>query len=479
MKKFSVRLFRLFVYTICIYSNFCRIARADVCGENYIDVVGDASNCVDSKFSITTTELTEDTEFKFYMSASGTFYVDWGDGTVDTIVRTDTVRTLYSHTYLTSGMKTIRFGGLATGYNDGYHVAAVNFSSSGGFIAEINGSLGSIFSTLGSGLDKQPQFSNTFGGAKNLATIPENLFAGVTGARESMFYSTFYNSGITSIPENLFSGIYGGARALFDGTFQRCESLRDIPERLFSNITIGYANMFYATFSFCRALRGIPQNLFGHIIKTTYEADVFYAVFANCTNLSGFIPPSLFAGLNNTGQYIRDIMEDIFTGTNLVTTCPAGTVQFVTGYEDYWNGKVSCVDENLVCGAGEYFVAHDYKCSKCPLNSYCPGGVYQYSETVSAGAISCPNNLYSPAGMSSSNQCGRILHVGENVVYLHSVKKTSPALHIDMDNDGIADFFGNMTTLDVPMNSATERKLKINYNGQTYSVYDDTIDIGE
>ena len=61
------------------------------------------------------------------------------------------------------------------------------------------------------------------------------------------------------------------------------------------------------------------------------------------------------------------------------------------------------------------------------------------------------------------------------MVYLRSVKKTTPSLNIDIDNDGVADFFGNMTTSDVVMNANTDKKLKVQYGGQTSSVYDDTV----
>ena len=151
----------------------------------------------------------------------------------------------------------------------------------------------------------------------------------------------------------------------------------------------------------------------------------------------------------------------------------------MTGYESYWNGHVSCVDENLVCAAGEYLPAHWYKCEPCPENNYCVGGTYPYSETISSGATQCPSGLYSPAGMWESTQCGRILQIGDEVVYLHTTKKTSPALHIDIDHDGVADFFGNMTTRDVPMTRGTTKKLKLSFGGQIYSVYDDSVDIGE
>ena len=127
----------------------------------------------------------------------------------------------------------------------------------------------------------------------------------------------------------------------------------------------------------------------------------------------------------------------------------------------------------MSCDAGEYFAAHDYKCSICPENNYCSGGTYPYSETITSGATQCPNNLYSPIGSSSIDQCGRILHIGEDMLYLRSVKQTTPSLNVKIGNDI---FYGNMTINDVPMNTNTERKLKLRFNDITYSVYDDTVE---
>lgn len=53
------------------------------------------------KFSLTTTDDTS--SFEFTISAAGEFYVDWGDGTVETITKADTTNTKYSHNYDTAG----------------------------------------------------------------------------------------------------------------------------------------------------------------------------------------------------------------------------------------------------------------------------------------------------------------------------------------------------------------------------------------
>jgi len=510
---------KLFVYTGCIYIGFCGAVLA--CGVNEIDVLGDGTQCETAKFSITTTELVADTTFAFYMSAKGTFYVDWGDGTVDTIVRNDTDKTLYNHTYLTAGVKTIRFSGLATGYNTNDTTAAISFyqstDNSASKITSVSGNLSAIFPYMsGNAVDgAQPRFYATFYSATNLTTIPDTLFANYTTGATRMFHNTFnrcsgltsipaglfsvfttatyemfrytfiYCSSLTSVPEDLFSGITVGAEYLFRGTFEGCTGLTSIPSGLFQRIKKPGGNYtFFQTFYGCTGLTSIPSGLFAGIQSA--RAHMFYGTFEACTNLSGYIPPSTFAGLIANGHPTAGSMwHRTFAETQVAISCPAGTTQYITGYEgndttNYtkWNGKVSCVDENLVCGSGEYLPAHWFKCETCPENNYCVGGTYPYSETNSNGTTQCPTGLFAPSGMWEAAQCGRILHVGDGFVYLRSTKKTSPSLHLDLDHDGVADYFGNMTTLDVPMSHGTSRKLKVRMNGIVYSIYDDSVDLG-
>ena len=124
------------------------------------------------------------------------------------------------------------------------------------------------------------------------------------------------------------------------------------------------------------------------------------------------------------------------------------------------------------CAPGYYLPANTDGCVICPANSYCVGGTYTFDETTTQGIETCPNSWYSPRGMSSADQCGRILHIGENVIYLRNVKKTSPSLHVRVDG---YTFYGNMTTADVPMNANTNVHMKVQFNNETYSIYDDTV----
>jgi hypothetical protein len=68
---------------------------------------------------------------------------------------------------------------------------------------------------------------------------------------------------------------------------------------------------------------------------------MFIYTFYNCKKLVGYVPPEVFAGISTevTADYQLSML---FYGTGLDTKCPAGTEQYITGFEKYFNGKVSC-----------------------------------------------------------------------------------------------------------------------------------------
>ena len=159
--------------------------------------------------------------------------------------------------------------------------------------------------------------------------------------------------------------------------------------------------MFSETFAGCTSLTSIPDGLFKNIHNGTVY--MFYATFRDCgTNLVGCIPPSTFAGLiANGSQYSSSMMTYIFDNTNLATTSPSGKTQYITGYENYWSGHISCVDANLTCSAGNYLPAHGYECTQCTANNYCVGGTYPYSANTTQGISPCDTGYSSAAGASS------------------------------------------------------------------------------
>ena len=267
---------------------------------------GEYCSAPTAEFTLTTTPDTN--SFSFKISAAGTFYIDWGDGTTEIVTKTDTKDTTYSHTYSTAGAYTIGIGGQATAYNASIYTAAISFyvNSSQTEIASIDGSLGAIFGTLTRGANNQPLFYQTFYNATNMTgSIPSDLFAGISGAPASdMFQDTFYGcSGLTSIPSDLFAGISGApARYMFSGTFSGCSGLTSIPSDLFAGISGAPARyMFQNTFDGCSGLTGaIPDGLFGNLTGAPAER-MFDSTFYGCSKLTS-IPENLFGNISGTAQ---------------------------------------------------------------------------------------------------------------------------------------------------------------------------------
>ena len=381
------------------------------------------NTCQTTKFSVTTTS--DATSIDFVLSAVGTFYVDCGeDGTLlgtgvsgKIILREDTAVYGYTCSYSSASEHTIKFGGSATGYNTGTSIAAISFGNTTNGtqlkIASVSGSLSTLFPQFGFNDGEFPRFYRTFRGAKNLTSIPTELFNGgnLTGG-SYMFFSTFYScSGLLEIPQELFSSITNGAQNMFRSTFYKCDGLTSIPGNLFSKITSVAQNMFYQTFK-------------------------------NCVNLSGYIPPTTFAGLimsditKNTNMW-----QDTFAGTNLATQCSSyGLPQYETGYEGStnsttWNTIVSCG-----CAGGQYI--NNNGCSAC--NNSLPQHAAWDTNSLSA---TCPWTC-NPGYTEYKNAChgfcsgNRKLRIGTNPIttypaFSDKTNVPSPVLHIKDVNDEI------------------------------------------
>ena len=171
-------------------------------------------------FSVTTTSLAANGTFPFSLSAQGTFYVDCGDGgtlsgtgvsggTIDRSSTTD--NDMYTCTYSTAGVKTIRFGGLATAYNEDWYTP-IAFSDLDGrfdcdYLNSVSGDISGIFPVLGDDVDKCPAFYYLFTNCP-MTGIPDHMFSGYTSVCDYMFYGAFINARFEGyIPPTLFAGL--------------------------------------------------------------------------------------------------------------------------------------------------------------------------------------------------------------------------------------------------------------------------------
>ena len=320
--------------------------------------------CSDPTFTVTTTSNT--TSLVFSLAAKGTFYVDCGDGgtltgsgvTGTQIIRTGVGSSSYTCTWESAGAHTLWFGGAATAY--GTDPSITFWRSSNGTqanIASITGSLSSVFPQRGTDSGELPVFMNTFKGCTSLTSIPATLFDGITDGGQNMFSSTFEGcTNLATIPNGLFSDLETGAQNLFANTFNGCTSLTTIPSNMFGDISSGENSLFYGTFKSCTGITSIPSDLFTKI--TSAANFMFSETFNGCTNLSGYIPPTTFAGLiANNSPTATDMWLNTFNGTNVATSCTSftDTRQYITNYETAWNGKVSCKESPNRCTGATYY----------------------------------------------------------------------------------------------------------------------------
>ena len=223
------------------------------------------------------------------------------------------------------------------------------------------------------------------------------------------------------------------------------------------------------------------------------------------TNVCAFVNNLATANaMFERNEYVCDIGEYLPANTNICVSCPfenscaGGTYTFneyfaqgiIYNHNILSNTPYGCselvqkmsaifVPNQRTCNPGYYMPANTDGCVVCPVNSYCTGGTYTFNETVPQGIVACATGLQSPMGMWESDQCGRVLHIDNDVIYLRATKKTTHAVHFDFNNDNVADYFANMTTVDVPMHAGSTHKLKVELGGQVYFVYDDTVTVPE
>ena len=289
-------------------------------------------------FKIVTVPLNPGTIFTFRMSAMGTFWVDWGDGYVQKIVKDDTSEQTYSHKFTKSypdGV-IIRYRGNSSLYNSDNTVPVISFyettNNSHLLVKKAIGDIGTVFPTLGQAKGQQPIFYQTFTNCRNLESVTDNLFNGINGSADGMFAFTFTNcESLKSIAGTLFNNISGAGKYMFQSTFYGCKSLKSIPAGLFKNITGGESNMFISTFQGCSGLGSdasiaepIPEDLFSNITEPAIA--MFSGTFSNCINLD-HIPSGLFATIT---QPAENMFISTFSGCSGLKRLPEGLFSNIT-----------------------------------------------------------------------------------------------------------------------------------------------------
>ena len=145
---------------------------------------------------------------------------------------------------------------------------------------------------------------------------------------------------------------------------------------------------------------------------------------------------------------------------------------------DYGNGggkRCYVHQNNFKCNAGYYastlssgYVWNNTRAGL--LSDTCVGvGAGYYSSADVLTRSQCPTGLTTigyGAGADEVTDCGRILHFGDDKLYLRSGKKTTPSLNVKI---GDTTYYGNMTA------GTGKGKLRLKSGTTTYSVHDDSM----
>ena len=134
-------------------------------------------------------------------------------------------------------------------------------------------------------------FQGTFAGCSSLTTLPDGIFAGVSGSDNLMFYSVFSGcKSLSKINSDLFAGVGGVCKWTFLGAFKDCTSLLTIPEGLFRGISKDSIFAFIATFSGCKSLTGMTPKIQGKDLWAVgfVHKDIGNGCFKGCTKLSDY-----------------------------------------------------------------------------------------------------------------------------------------------------------------------------------------------
>ena len=152
-------------------------------------------------------------------------------------------------------------------------------------------------------------------------------------------------------------------------------------------------------------------------------------------------------------------------GTEYLTSCTACLDNYTTT-GDALTDHDSASDCKITCSGGEYVPTAGDGCVNVGVGYWGAGGTV--SQTSTLGRNECASGLTTIGfglGANEAGDCGRVLNIGDEKIYLRSTKKTTPSLNISINGDV---FYGNMST-------ATKGSLRINSGGTTYSVYDDSM----
>ena len=125
------------------------------------------------------------------------------------------------------------------------------------------------------------------------------------------------------------------------------------------------------------------------------------------------------------------------------------------------------------CAVGQCVATARAACANVGTTGWATGGVVSQGNTLACNA--CANGA-STCGYGTcadeAGDCGRVLHVGENQLYLRSDRKTDRTLNVKIGNNT---YYANMSTANLNMSNDVNKSFKVKVGNTIYSVYDDSV----
>ena len=184
----------------------------------------------------------------------------------------------------------------------------------------------------------------------------------------------------------------------------------------------------------------------------------------------------------NGGPTDKEDATDESECKEIVNTCTGATYMNVgacvpcpDGYDDNESaGKNSATDCQLICPEGTYIPdPNSTTCVDAGAGFWATGGAVNYGSTSSR--IACAPGLTTVGyghGADELADCGRVLHIGDYVLYTKTTKPTTPAINIRPEN-------GPVHYIGVSPTKHTLSSLHVTLGNQLYTAFDDCILHGE
>lgn len=290
---------------------------------------------------------------RFTADMRGTFEIDWGDGTVESITNSGTSG--IRHDYASLGEYTITIEG------DLQYLGHGPWTRNGlKAVTELLTPLPASLKTI----------YYAFSECSGLTSIPGDLFTRCANLKT--LTGCFSKSPITTIPAGLFTGCPNVVS--FESCFANCKSLKAIPTGLFDSC--GKVTAFNSCFLGCTKLTEIPAGLF----DSCPEVQTFTSCFNNCTLLTE-LPEGLFQGKAKAEQF-----TSCFGGCSSLETIPgdlfAGCVN-ATQFDSCFQlcQSIESVESGLFAGCTK--AAQFRACfSNCTSLSEVPEGLFDNNAAI-------------------------------------------------------------------------------------------------